>query len=195
MNTKKDHSKKSVLRRTYLDKRKAVSELELININDKILDLIKSKIDLSKIKYVHIFLPIKKYKEINTLPIIDYLRAQGKKIVVSKSGLETNDMSHYLLDNNTELEKNKWGILEPKNGEQIPEEKLDLVFIPLLVFDKKGNRIGYGKGYYDKFLAKCSENCIKIGLSHFPPIDFISGMEPMDVSLDYGICPTKLYTF
>jgi 5-formyltetrahydrofolate cyclo-ligase len=87
------------------------------------------------------------------------------------------------------------GIPEPVQGELIPDEQIDLVFVPLLAFDKKGNRVGYGKGFYDRFLAQCRPNTQKMGLSFFCPIDEISDVDPWDVKLDSCICPDKIWTF
>jgi 5-formyltetrahydrofolate cyclo-ligase len=104
-------------------------------------------------------------------------------------------MLHFLYDENTNLKQNKWGIIEPEGGIEINEHQIDVVFVPLLVFDKTGNRIGYGKGYYDKFLSKCKSDCIKIGLSLSPPLDLMTMMSPMDVPLDYCVSPVGVFKF
>ena len=67
--------------------------------------------------------------------------------------------------------------------------------IPLLVFDVSGHRVGYGKGYYDLFLSKCRNDCVKVGLSMVPPVELISEVEPTDVKMDYCISPKGLHTF
>ena len=76
----------------------------------------------------------------------------------------------------------------------MPSE-IDVVFIPLLCFDKHGNRVGYGGGYYDKFLTKTKSSCLKIGLSFFEPVDFIQGINMNDIPLDMCVTPEKLYNF
>ena len=73
--------------------------------------------------------------------------------------------------------------------------EIDLVIVPLLCFDKKGNRVGYGKGYYDRFLKQCRKDCIKIGFSYFDPIDQVEDINKFDVKLDYGITPDAIYQF
>ena len=140
------------------------------------------------------FLPIKKFNEIDTWAFVEYLKSQNANIIVSKSDTSSNSMIHYLLDEDSEIKTNKWGIPEPISGKKINELHIDKVLIPLLTFDKLGNRLGYGKGYYDVFLKKCRPNCKKIGLALNAPVDLLPS-EPFDVKLDYCISPQGLHTF
>ena len=195
MNKDKYHTDKSALRKAYLEKRRALTDSEYLIGNKKILSHIQKGFDFSAEKLVHIFLPIKKFKEVDTWKIIDFLKSENQSIVLSKSKLSTIDMTHFLYDEHTDLYENKWGIIEPEGGIEIDEQKLDIVFVPLLVFDKSGNRIGYGKGYYDKFLSKCRPDCMKIGLSLSPPVDSLPMVSPLDVPLNYCVSPIGLYKF
>jgi 5-formyltetrahydrofolate cyclo-ligase len=104
-------------------------------------------------------------------------------------------MSHYLLTDSTKIKKNKWNIPEPIDGISITPEQVDVVFIPLLAFDTLGNRVGYGKGFYDKFLATCRPETIKIGLSFFEGTEGIIDVFENDISLDYCVTPKSIYTF
>ena len=113
----------------------------------------------------------------------------------SKSDFETRTMSHILLQDNTLLKPNSWNIPEPENGISISDEQIEVVFIPLVTFDEKGNRIGYGKGFYDRFLKNCSKDTIKIGLSFFEAENFIIENTSHDVALDYCITPNQVYSF
>jgi len=90
---------------------------------------------------------------------------------------------------------NSYGIPEPKGGLEISPELIDLVIVPLLCYDKSGNRVGYGKGYYDRFLKKCRKNCIKIGFSYFAPTESIDDINEFDIQLDYGISPDAIHEF
>jgi 5-formyltetrahydrofolate cyclo-ligase len=67
--------------------------------------------------------------------------------------------------------------------------------VPLLAFDEKGFRVGYGKGFYDRFLKQCKDGGIKIGLSYFNPIDTIEDAGEFDVPLNFCITPQKVYVF
>lgn len=106
-----------------------------------------------------------------------------------------NTMSHFLLTDNTVLKKSLYGIPEPIDGIEIAPNKIDVVFIPLLAFDNMGNRVGYGKGFYDQFLSECNPDVIKIGLSFFEPEPFIEDVNENDIPLNYCVTPNKVFYF
>jgi 5-formyltetrahydrofolate cyclo-ligase len=145
--------------------------------------------------YFHVFLPIEEQKEVNTEFILHLLSGKDKEIVISKSDFATRGMTHFLLTDNTRIKKNEYNIPEPIDGIEVPASKIDVVFVPLLAFDKKGNRVGYGKGFYDKFLSECNPETIKIGLSFFEPEELISDVFESDVLLDYCVTPNGVYAF
>ncbi len=196
---------KEELRKLYKEKRKELTKLELEMASIKIHNLLFSRIMIHRFSPIHIFLPIIKNNEINTWPIIETLRKDfSPDIYISKS-MVTDDLLHILLKKNTELVENKWGIEEPKDlknvisSKQFFEKFKDqdiLVIIPLLISDKIGHRVGYGKGYYDKFLSFSNEsNCTKIGLSLFEPIDLIGGIDKHDIKLNFCITPERIWSF
>lgn len=145
--------------------------------------------------YYHVFLPIEEQKEINTEYVLHLLSGKDKEIVISKSDFETRKMTHFLLTDNTKIKKNEYNIPEPVNGLSVPSETIEVVFVPLLAFDIFGNRIGYGKGFYDKFLAECKSETIKIGLSFFEAVNQIDDVFESDIKLDYCVTPEKIYEF
>jgi 5-formyltetrahydrofolate cyclo-ligase len=145
--------------------------------------------------YFHLFLSIEEQKEVDTEFILQILAGKDKEIVVAKSNFKTLEMTHYLLTDNTKFQKNDYNIYEPVDGLEVPVSKIDVVFVPLLAYDKKGNRVGYGKGFYDKFLSKCREDIIKIGLSFFEPEDAIAAVSETDIRLDYCVTPMTVYNF
>lgn len=145
--------------------------------------------------YYHVFLPIEEQREVNTEYILHLLSGKDKEIVVSKSDFETRKMWHYLLTDNTKIKKNAYNIPEPVNGLAVPAEMIEVVFVPLLAFDTLGNRVGYGKGFYDAFLAECKPETIKIGLSFFEAESPIEDVFEHDVRLNYCVTPEKIYTF
>ncbi|PIB37580.1 5-formyltetrahydrofolate cyclo-ligase [Reichenbachiella sp. 5M10] len=186
---------KAKLRTVYLRKRKMLSSEMSAHIAGRILEQFKLFLTQIQVKNTHVFLPITKQNEINTWLIVDYLLSQHIDTVVSQSKLETNQLIHYLYKNPNQLEHNKWGIPEPVHGTVISEQDIDLVLVPLVVFDRQGHRIGYGKGYYDRFLAGCRPDCLKVGLSMSPPLDIIPYVDTYDIPLDYCITPLKTYHF
>lgn len=144
--------------------------------------------------YYHIFLTITESKEVDTSYLLTILQGKDKNVIIPKT-VSDNQLEHYLLLDNTLLKKNKWNIPEPVDGISIDEKQLEVVFIPLLAFDKLGNRVGYGKGFYDTFLSKCNAGVLKIGLSFFEPEEKIDGITKSDIPLDYCITPEKVYKF
>jgi 5-formyltetrahydrofolate cyclo-ligase len=152
--------------------------------------------ELPFLNAVHHFLPIEEKKEPDPEPLIRYLEFTnpGLRIIVPKV-VDPETMVHVLVNDQTEYVQNEIGILEPVEGELIDPIDLDLVFVPLLGFDEKGNRVGYGKGYYDRFLAECRSDVIKIGLSFFPPVDKIEDEDNWDIPLTYCITPERIYEF
>lgn len=191
--TKMPTSKKE-LRLHYKNLRK---ELSSDLIEEKSLAIANNLLNLSiwDKTYYHVFLPIEELKEVNTEFILHLLSGKDKEIVVSKSDFETRIMNHFLLTDNTKIKKNEYNIPEPLNGLAVPSETIEVVFVPLLAFDVLGNRIGYGKGFYDKFLAECKTETIKIGLSFFEAVNQIDDVFESDIKLDYCVTPEKIYTF
>src|SRR5690606_35011730 len=104
-------------------------------------------------------------------------------------------MTHFLLTEETKIKKNNYNIPEPISGEEIPSDKIDVVFIPLLAYDIHGNRVGYGKGFYDRFLSECRKDTLKIGLSFFEPENKREDVYEQDIPLDFCITPDTIYTF
>ena len=143
----------------------------------------------------HIFLSIDKLKEVQTEYILHILQGRDKNIAVSKSNFTTGRMSHYLLTDTTLLSVNTWGIPEPVTGIQLQPNQIDVIFIPLLACDTFGNRIGYGKGFYDRFLDECRPDTLRIGLSFFSPEETIFPTNTTDKKLHYCITDTNIYSF
>ena len=145
--------------------------------------------------YYHIFLSIVEQKEVNTEYILQILAGKDKEVVVSKSEFETCGMTHFLLTENTKIKKNKYHIPEPIDGIEVPTSKIEVVFVPVLGYDKQGNRVGYGKGFYDKFLLNCQPETLKIGVSFFSPVPLIEDTNSQDTKLDYCVTPNAIFQF
>ena len=145
--------------------------------------------------FYHVFLPIEHNKEVLTDYILSILSGKDKNIVVSKTNFELHTMHHFLLTDNTVLKKNSYGIPEPEDGIEISASKIEVVLLPLLAFDAYGNRVGYGKGYYDQFLSECQPNTIKVGLSFFEAEPIIDGISENDVPLNFCVTPNTIYSF
>ena len=146
-------------------------------------------------QFYHVFLSIEENKEVKTDYLLHILAGKDKEIVISKSNFQTIEMTHYLLTDSTKIIKNQYNIPEPTNGIEVPVAKIDIVFVPLLAFDKNGNRVGYGKGFYDNFLKECRTETLKIGLSLFEVEEQIDDVYEGDVKLDYCVTPSGIYQF
>ena len=160
-----------------------------LEIANKTLDL-----DIWDFQNYHVFFPIEKHNEVDSKLIIQIIQGKDKNVILPKINLESKTIDSFLLTDSTPLKTNHLGISEPINGIQINHDQIDLVFIPLLAFDHFGHRVGYGAGYYDKFLSECP-NAIKVGLSYFDPINKIEDINSKDIKLDYCITPNKVYKF
>jgi 5-formyltetrahydrofolate cyclo-ligase len=185
---------KKDFRKKYKELRNTFSEEQ---IDDKSLAIANRllQLDIWDNTYFHLFLTIEEQKEVDTEYVLQILAGKDKEIVVAKSNFETLEMTNYLLTDNTKFQKNDYNIYEPVDGIEVPTSKIDVVFVPLLAYDTLGNRVGYGKGFYDNFLAKCKEDVIKIGLSFFEPEESIDDVSESDIRLDYCVTPMTLYSF
>jgi 5-formyltetrahydrofolate cyclo-ligase len=185
---------KAELRKVYQLKRKELSPKDVEAGSIVICNHFFSNFQIGKINSIHIFLPILLKNEINTYCIINRLSVEfpNVKIVIPK--IEGQDVQSCLLTPETVLKNNSLGIPEPDQVIPFVHQQLDLIVIPLLAFDKKGNRLGYGKGFYDRFLTTCRQDAIKVGISLFEAEESIQS-ESFDVPLDFCITPKQLYTF
>jgi len=187
---------KSEARALFLTKRKNISLEEKVLLDNSILAEFK-KIDLTALKCIHIYLPIIAQNECNTYPIIDFIRENYPKInmAIPKANFENGQMDAVFFNPETQLATNNLGIAEPINGAAIDPMIIDMIICPLLAFDLKGNRVGYGKGFYDRFLGQCKSDVIKLGLSYFEPINNLTDCNESDLPLSSCITPTQHYFF
>ncbi len=141
--------------------------------------------------------PIEENHEPNTHLFTAYLEFKFPElhILYPRSDFQQNKMQAILVNEETRFSKNGHHIYEPEYGTIIAPENIDLVFVPLLAFDKKGYRVGYGNGFYDRFLQHCRKDCVKTGFSYFEPLDSISDCDDFDVPLDLCITSQNIYVF
>lgn len=186
--------KKGDLRILYKQKRLELSPSELESRSEAICQQIFSNFQLEG-KTFSLFLPIERHKEINTYSILEKGISIGATVALPKSNLENHTMKHFQFENHSQLKVNELGIPEPTHGKLIKPEALDVVFIPLLAVDPTGHRIGYGKGFYDRFLKKCNDHCLFIGLHLFDETIEFDDVDQHDVQLDFCITPNKILRF
>jgi 5-formyltetrahydrofolate cyclo-ligase len=185
---------KSALRKKYKALRNQLTAEQLDNFSIAIANQLL-KLPVWDKRYYHLFLTIAEQKEVDTEFVLNILSGKDKDIILSKSNFEAHSLTHFLLTDNTLIQKNVYNIPEPIDGIEVPSNKIDVVFVPLLAYDLKGNRIGYGKGFYDRFLANCKPDVIKIGLSFFPPETTSFVVDVDDIALDFCVTPDEIYDF
>ena len=127
------------------------------------------------------------------MPIINILNNKKKKVLIPKSDFNNTTMKSFLLNDNTVLKKNNYGITEPINNEEFLG-RIDVIFIPLVAYDLIGNRVGYGKGFYDKFLRNQNNKILRVGLSFFNPEKRIK-IDEHDENLDFCVTPNRIFSF
>lgn len=142
----------------------------------------------------HLFLSIPEKNEVDTTFLMTVLQGKDKDIVVPKV-VGRGTLEHYLLTDATAIRTSKWGIPEPVSGIQVAPSQIEVVFLPLLAFDREGYRVGYGGGFYDRFLSGCREGVVKVGLSLFEAVEKISDRSPLDIPMDYCVTPENTYSF
>ncbi len=184
---------KKDLRIKYSKLRATTTSEELISLSLKIANKLL-EIPIWSLDYYHIFLSISQKKEIDTGFVLSILQGKDKNVVIPKI-MSDNHLANFLLTDHMRIVKNKWGVPEPVDGIEVPATKIDVVFLPLLAFDRLGNRVGYGKGFYDTFLKSCKPDVLKIGLSIFDAEEKISDLREDDIPMDYCITPDRIYNF
>jgi 5-formyltetrahydrofolate cyclo-ligase len=187
---------KQELRIKYKELRKQISTKDKLKLDDLMLLQLK-QINFNEIKILLAYWGMANNNEPNTHLFSSYLRhtIPNLQMAYPVASFETNEMKAILMDEETVYITNVYGITEPKFGDEINPAEIDLVLVPLLVCDKQGYRVGYGKGFYDKFLSKCGENVITIGFSYFEPIDKIDDTNSFDIPLSCCITPNNIYEF
>lgn len=187
---------KAEIRKLFRKERAALTLAQMDKLDDLILVNFQ-KIPLHNLHYVHSYIPSPALKEPDSSLILRFLefRFPHLQIVAPRIDPAALTMSHHLLGKEDVLTPNKFGIHEPATGAPVRPEDLDLVLVPMLAFDRLGNRVGFGKGYYDRFLSTCRKDVIKIGLSFFDPVAAIDDVDPFDVPLSYCCTPYNLYTW
>lgn len=180
------------IRKQALKSRNSLNTSELRDLSNKISALLL-KFNLSR-KNISCFLPIKENKEVDTIDLINKL-CETNKIYVPVTDFINLDIHHIRYIPGDALKLNNYKIPEPVNQkDQVDSFQLDVFIIPLLASDIKGNRIGYGKGFYDRMLLSSNPNSLKIGLSFFEPFDSIPS-EPHDIPLTHLITPNRIFEF
>lgn len=188
---------KKELRKLYLEKRSSLPVAAASTASSQIADRFFENIELGRVRELHTFIRIARFNEIDTSVLFYRLWRDRPTIRTSapRADLLSGEIESVAFDAATELAENCWRIREPVDGSVVAADDMDIVLVPLLCFDKSGHRVGYGRGMYDQFLAQCRQDCLKVGLSYFPPVEVIDGVHQSDVKLDIAVTPSAVYRF
>ncbi|MEX0882917.1 MAG: 5-formyltetrahydrofolate cyclo-ligase [Cyclobacteriaceae bacterium] len=186
---------KGALRKIYKKRRSGLGEEVMGELSKNITGRCVSYLnEHPAYKHIHLFLPISSLNEINTLFLMESLFQMDKQVYSSVTDFKKMEMKTILLSPKVKFKWDEFGIPVPESPVFVEDAPIDLVFVPLLAVDVKGNRLGYGKGLYDRFLSKLNPEVCKIGLSFFPPEKYLPAL-PHDISLDACIFPDKILVF
>lgn len=186
---------KAELRKIYLTRQKSLSNDERIAKSKQICKRFFREFNLSKVGFLNLFLAIQRNNEVETRFIYEKFWRDFPQISTSVPRVKGANLEIIEFTSETKLVENNWKTLEPLDANFVEAKLIDVVIVPLLCFDGKGFRVGYGKGFYDKFLSKCRKDCLKIGLSYFAPIEKIDDVNEFDVRLDYCLTPNQICKF
>ncbi len=185
--------KKAEIRKLYLQKKQNLSEREVQDFSAKIFQQFKEYFEDLPLKKVHCFLSIPEKGEVDTALFLKYFFEDNIRVFVPK--IYEKNLISVEITRDTELEENSWGIKEPLEEKDCGILDFDLVIIPLLYADNIGHRVGYGKGFYDRFLSTLTEKTTKMGVSFFGPVTNIEDVSPFDIPLDYLVTPVEVLSF
>lgn len=185
--------KKSELRKQYLEKKKTLTENEVYALSESLFEHFISHFDLNENHKVHCFLSIPQKGEVETNLFLNHFFENKIRVFVPK--IVKGKLIALEITKETPLIENSWGIKEPAGDEDSGIKDFDFIITPLLYADQFGNRVGYGKGFYDRFFSEINPNAIKVGVSFFPPHEKVEDISEFDVPLNYLVTPTEVLSF
>jgi len=144
--------KKNKIRQNCLEQRSQLEEEDYQSKSSRIIERLTKLSEFKEAGVVHCYVSLNRRKEVNTHPLIKMLLKSNKKVAVPVTNFKKGTLTNLYLDRFEELKENKWGVPEPQKGKKAEKSDIDLVVVPMVAGDLKKNRIGYGKGFYDRFL-------------------------------------------
>lgn len=187
---------KRAIRSSYLEKRMQLTKEVLEEYSSRIVTFFRD-CRLPNAEHLLSYSPLITRKEFNITSFDSIIRSKTRDLKVAwpRIDIARQSMEAHLVKEDGLFAKNEYNILEPINGELLMPELIDMVFVPLVAFDKMGYRIGYGKGYYDRYLKRCRPGIPIIGVSFFEPVDRIRDINEFDVPLTLCFTPSGIYEF
>lgn len=187
---------KSDIRKIYSASRNNLSGEEIKAMTEAMIPNF-GKLSLHGAQVLLSYYPIPERNEFDVTICEKLMRLDNENLQVTWPRIisDTATMQAVLVEKHTSFVPNKFNILEPVNDTIISPQLVDVIFVPLLAFDTRGYRVGYGKGFYDRYLPQCAQDVVKVGFSFFEAVDEISDVNEYDVPLNYCITPMSVYEF
>lgn len=187
---------KKELRIKYRAKRLALSEKDRIKLDDLLLIQFQ-QLSFGNVQNLLSYMPMPHTAEPNSQLFTRYLEHMipGLRTAYPVADFSSHAMHAIATDEDTEFAMNEFKITEPVGSNLVEPQDIDLVFVPMLICDVQGYRVGYGKGFYDRYLPQCKEDIIKISFSYFEPVESIDDRNEYDIPIDYCVTPDRIYEF
>lgn len=192
---------KAALRRAALARRQALTPAEVARRSQQLAEQLFAHFPVAQWRWLHVFLPLARKNEPDTWPLIRRLWAERQPVRLAAPVVQPDGVTlkHYELTQATALAPSRWGIPEPvaDPATEVAPAQLAAVLVPLLACDRQGQRVGYGGGFYDRFLAGCRPDTLFIGLNILDeePVAALADMLPTDVPLHACVTPGGVWNF
>lgn len=159
---------KDAIRAKCAERRDAMADSEHKEFDSKIIQTATNLVSFRHADIILLYAPIK--SEIDVMPIFQLAKEKGKRVAFPKCNKEERTMQFHFVDSVEEMAPCAYGIREPNEENEVYDPEATqgsaLCFVPGLAFDTYGYRLGYGKGYYDKFMHKFKGSCIGVAYTH-----------------------------
>lgn len=175
---------KQKLREQFLQRRLQLRDETYLTKSARIIERLKQQPEYQDAEKLHCYVSMQKRHEVNTIPFIKELLDQDKKLAVPVTDFQKNVLHSRYITRFEDLQENKWGVLEPVAGEIAKPGEFDLVIVPMVGGDYNKNRIGYGKGFYDRFLSESGGAAVAVGLLFEDCLVESIPIEEFDIPMD-----------
>ncbi|MDZ7773333.1 MAG: 5-formyltetrahydrofolate cyclo-ligase [Balneolaceae bacterium] len=181
---------KERVRTSLLDRRRRITKARYRAKSEIIRERLTDMPEFQDARTVHCYVSMNDRGEPDTHPLLREMLDAGRRVVVPVTDFDSGTLRHVELTSLEELRPNKWGVEEPEEGEEVPLPELDFIVVPMVGGDRQCNRLGYGKGFYDRFLERT--DCFRVGLLFEECYVNELPADPFDVPMDAIVTDRQL---
>lgn len=171
---------KKDIRKYFLDKRTSMAQSEVLEKSRQICDRLKQIPAILEASDIHVYYPIR--NEVDIKSFIEWIWSQEKKVVMPRAIFKTRELENYYIISFGQLEETKYGLFEPRKISPLHLGSPDVIIVPGVAFTADKYRLGYGGGFYDRFLRKSFS--LKIGVAYENQLADKLPLEEHDHKLD-----------